>query len=73
MIAVLSSDFESVEHKPDMSIADMVGVCREELLGYRSSTFQIVIAQGVDVDLDGDVFTIPRIFRTTWVRMSRKY
>lgn len=64
MITLLAFDFESVEHKSDMGVAYVVGICREELLGYCSSTFEIIIAQRVDVDLDGDVFTIPGIWRT---------
>jgi len=64
MFAVFAFEFEGVEHESDMGVAYMVWICREELLGYCSSAFEIIIGQRIDVDLDGDVFTISGVGRT---------
>lgn len=61
---MLTLDLESIEHEANMLIARMIGICREELLGDFASTFQKVFAEGVDVDLDGDIFAISRIVGT---------
>lgn len=63
MLAVLAFDFESVEHKPDVSITYVVRICGEKLLSYSPSAFEIIIAQRVDVDLDSNVFAVARVFR----------
>jgi hypothetical protein len=41
-----------------MSITGMLGVGREELLGYLSSAFLELLAQSVDVNFDCDIFPV---------------
>jgi hypothetical protein len=58
MLALSVLDLEGVAHKSNVVVAWMVRVGREKLLCNFASTFQEVLAQGVDVDFDGDIFVV---------------
>jgi len=58
MLAMAIPDLEGVAHKSDVVVAWMIRVGRKKLLCNFAPAVQEVLAQGVDVDFDGDIFVV---------------
>ena len=58
MICVFTLNSERIEHESYVCIAGMLGVRGEKLFGYLAPAFLKVFAESIDVDFNGNIFSV---------------